>query len=429
VSVTAASGCAWQATSNANWISITGSASGNGAGSVNYSVQANSGSARNGALTIAGQTFTVNQAGANQPPTCPTVTNLNPTSGAVGAPVTITGTNFTGVTSVTFTGNVPVTPNINAAGTQITVTVPSGAMSGPLTISKSGCQPVNTPPFTVTTTPPGNRVVRVVDAGGSPGGIVRVPITIQAQGDEVGLQFSLRFDPALLTNPQAEAGSDAANNRFFEVNPTQTGQGQLGVVLLLRNALAQGTRQIAVVSFSLAASASQSIPISFDDSPTRKRVIDVNSRPLDTAYVAGAVTLGQGFEGDVNDDKTVDIADAQLIISHLVGRRMIQAGPEFQRADCAPKESRGDGRIEVDDALQIILYSVNNELVPAGGPSAPQSTVTFASLNLSQTKAGQARSLRIIQDGFANEQGHSFVVTLDAQGGESALMPRPRETA
>jgi hypothetical protein len=62
VSVTAGSGCNWTATSNAAWITITSGSTGSGNGSVNYSVQANTGSARQGTLTIAGHTFTVNQA-------------------------------------------------------------------------------------------------------------------------------------------------------------------------------------------------------------------------------------------------------------------------------------------------------------------------------------------------------------------------------
>jgi hypothetical protein len=64
VSVTAASGCNWTAGSNAAFISITSGTSGSGNGTVNYSVAANGGTAsRSGTLTIAGLTFTVNQAG------------------------------------------------------------------------------------------------------------------------------------------------------------------------------------------------------------------------------------------------------------------------------------------------------------------------------------------------------------------------------
>lgn len=64
VTVTAGAGCNWTAVSNASFITVTSGSSGSGNGSVGYSVAANSGSAsRNGTMTIAGQTFTVTQAG------------------------------------------------------------------------------------------------------------------------------------------------------------------------------------------------------------------------------------------------------------------------------------------------------------------------------------------------------------------------------
>jgi uncharacterized protein (TIGR03437 family) len=69
VAVTAATGCAWTAVSNAGFITITSGASGSGNGAVAYSVAANPGvSSRNGTVTIAGQTFSVTQAGVSVTP-------------------------------------------------------------------------------------------------------------------------------------------------------------------------------------------------------------------------------------------------------------------------------------------------------------------------------------------------------------------------
>jgi hypothetical protein len=68
VAVTAGAGCAWSAQSNAPWLTITAGASGSGDGTVTYNVGTNNtGSARSGAITVSGQTHTVNQAAA--PPT------------------------------------------------------------------------------------------------------------------------------------------------------------------------------------------------------------------------------------------------------------------------------------------------------------------------------------------------------------------------
>ncbi len=81
VSVTTGGGCMWTAASNAAFIMITSGSSGTGNGTVNYSVAANppSSSPRSGTLTIAGQTFTVNQDGS-----CPLA--ISPSGRAFNAP-------------------------------------------------------------------------------------------------------------------------------------------------------------------------------------------------------------------------------------------------------------------------------------------------------------------------------------------------------
>lgn len=82
VNVTASAGCSWTATSNAGWITVQPPGSGTGNGTVTYSVSSNTGAARNGTMTIAGQTFTVNQNAAGGPPapTNVTATALTATS-------------------------------------------------------------------------------------------------------------------------------------------------------------------------------------------------------------------------------------------------------------------------------------------------------------------------------------------------------------
>jgi len=55
------SSCPWRSLSNASWITITSGSTGSGNGSVSFTVAANSGDARQGTMTIAGLTFTVNQ--------------------------------------------------------------------------------------------------------------------------------------------------------------------------------------------------------------------------------------------------------------------------------------------------------------------------------------------------------------------------------
>jgi hypothetical protein len=95
VGVTTDTGCAWSATANVSWLSITAGASGTGNGTVQFSVAANTDpTPRAGTLTVAGQTFTVNQAAASV--TCSY--SLSAASQSVGAAST---TGSVGVTTGT----------------------------------------------------------------------------------------------------------------------------------------------------------------------------------------------------------------------------------------------------------------------------------------------------------------------------------------
>ena len=84
--------------------------------------------------------------------TAPTVVNFTPTSGATGTSVMITGTNFIGVTSVTFNGMVASGFVVNSA-TQITVPVPAGATTGPIAVTTPGGTGTSATSFTVTVPP------------------------------------------------------------------------------------------------------------------------------------------------------------------------------------------------------------------------------------------------------------------------------------
>ncbi|HET9045364.1 MAG TPA: PQQ-dependent sugar dehydrogenase [Casimicrobiaceae bacterium] len=63
IAMTAGAGCPWTASSGASWITLTGATSGDGNGSVAYTIAPYAGPAKNrtGTVTVAGQTFTVKQ--------------------------------------------------------------------------------------------------------------------------------------------------------------------------------------------------------------------------------------------------------------------------------------------------------------------------------------------------------------------------------
>ncbi|MDQ3748130.1 MAG: hypothetical protein M3367_03805, partial [Acidobacteriota bacterium] len=128
VNVTSPSGCMWTATSNASWISVTNGNTGNGNGTVSLTVQANTGLARIGTVTIAGQIFTVTQASG-----C--AYTLTPTSMSISASGGTGSFNVTSGTGCAWTAasNAPwITVTSGSSGTgNGTVSFSVQANSGP----------------------------------------------------------------------------------------------------------------------------------------------------------------------------------------------------------------------------------------------------------------------------------------------------------
>ena len=140
VTVTTASGCTWQATSNASWITVTGGASGSGNGSVGYSVTANTNTtSRSGTMTVAGQTFTVSQAGQSCTYTInPTSQSLSALSGSGSVNVTAgSGCSWTATSNaswITVTSGASGSGN-GSVGYSVTANTSTSTRSGTLTIA------------------------------------------------------------------------------------------------------------------------------------------------------------------------------------------------------------------------------------------------------------------------------------------------------
>jgi len=81
-----------------------------------------------------------------------TVTGMSPTSGAVGTPVTITGTGLASNDTVAFNGTAAGSVQANAAGTQLNTAVPAFATSGVVSVTDpaTGQRASAATPFTVT---------------------------------------------------------------------------------------------------------------------------------------------------------------------------------------------------------------------------------------------------------------------------------------
>jgi subtilisin-like proprotein convertase family protein len=119
-----------------------------------------------------------------------TITSFAPTSGVPGTPVTITGTSFGAATSVTFGGVVaPFTVN---SQTQITATVPDGAVSGPIAVVTTGGTAVSATSFTVVSLEHGRDVSLRV--GRKARGTVTVDDAFAACASEVPVKVQRRLN-------------------------------------------------------------------------------------------------------------------------------------------------------------------------------------------------------------------------------------------
>jgi uncharacterized protein (TIGR03437 family) len=94
VAVTTGAACGWTAESQASWVTITSGATGNGSRTINFNIAANTGQARTGLLTVAGQTVTITQATGCTFALSPTIQNIDGPGGTGSVTVT-TGANCT----------------------------------------------------------------------------------------------------------------------------------------------------------------------------------------------------------------------------------------------------------------------------------------------------------------------------------------------
>ncbi|HCE45277.1 MAG TPA: hypothetical protein DET40_17190 [Lentisphaeria bacterium] len=149
VAVGTTSGSQWTAVSNAPWITITSGASGTGSGTVAYSASANTGTAvRSGTMTIAGQSFIVNQASSGTACTYainPATASYNSTAhtGTVAVSTTA-GCAWTASSGATW---ITITSGANSTGSG---TVAYGIAANTTNASRTGTMTIAGQQFTVT---------------------------------------------------------------------------------------------------------------------------------------------------------------------------------------------------------------------------------------------------------------------------------------
>jgi hypothetical protein len=159
----------------------------------------------------------------------PAVSSFTPANGTVGTSVTITGTNFTGTTAVSFNGAAAATFTVSNSGA-VTATVPFGATTGPINVTTLDGTAISATSFTVT---PGGPLFglgatpssQTVTAGASASYALNIS---RAAGFVDNLTFSV-------------AGLPAAATATFTPNPTVGNSSTMTVTTTARAQLAPWT--------------------------------------------------------------------------------------------------------------------------------------------------------------------------------------------
>jgi uncharacterized protein (TIGR03437 family) len=138
------------------------------------------------------------------------------------------------------------------------------------------------------------REVRVVPTDAVAGQSVNVVIQLAALGNENAVGFTLKFNPAIFSNPAVVLGSDATGG-LLNFNPDPV-KGTLGVAIALATGqtFPAGTRQIAIVSFSVAANAPAGpSAITFIDMPVKSEISDASANALMATFTPGSINVAQ----------------------------------------------------------------------------------------------------------------------------------------
>jgi hypothetical protein len=268
--------------------------------------------------------------------------------------------------------------------------------------------------------------IRVVATTGMAGMPVIVPVEIVANGDENGLQYSLNFDPSLLTYTGVDLGASFVDGTLF-VNTSQAASGKLGIVLALPTGatLTPGAQTVLTASFTTPIrSTAQAATVTFGDTPTVRQLVNAQAQTLSANYVQGMVTLAPSvLEGDVNPrpdgDSATTVSDWVLLGRYAARLEYPTNASEFQRADCAPRTTLGDAGIKVTDWVQAGRYAgAADPLTIVGGPDteAPPSPGPAGR----EPKDGE-RIIQVSSPSWFIGQTGSVTAVLQAQGNESAL--------
>ncbi len=367
----------------------------------------------------------------------PATGGANPTVTSGGVTVTLSG-DQTGTTTTDGSGNFSFA-GLAAGGSYLITPTLAGYNFDPINRSYSNLlADVTNADFIAY---PGNspRVVKAASQNVLPGDPAIVPITIDSLGDENSLGFSVTYDPAVLSSPVISLGADCADCSVIQ----NISSGQIGVIVSKPSlptplTFAAGTRQVIVITFSTTGTppAYPGSSLTFGDTPVTREVSNANADPLFATYSGGAVTFTVGYESDVaprfggSNTGVISVADYTQTGRFAAGLDTVNPlFNELQRADSAPRSTRGNGSISVSDYTQAGRYAAGLDPATTVGGAAflfrtggadgkifnPNASLLPRIISASDesTSPGQQVTVSILVAAEGDENGFGFTVTYD----------------
>ena len=274
-------------------------------------------------------------------------------------------------------------------------------------------------------------VARVVSTNVTSGNPVTVPVTLVANGIENAMAFSVNYDSNRLFLTSVALGNGAPG-ALLQPNLAQTNLGRIGVSVIMPYGatFASGTQTVAQLTFatSLFTNTQVVVATTFGDQPTARQLLDLQPALLPMNYSNGTVTIAPvtAFEGDAlprpNGDRTNSLIDWFYVGRYVARLDNPTNAAEFQRADCAPRGTFGDGALKASDWVQAGRYSFGfDPQTPVGGPTNETASAAPASSGtrlLTATSAGllpgQSAAASIVLAAQGNENALSFSATFDS---------------
>ncbi|HWQ92613.1 MAG TPA: LamG-like jellyroll fold domain-containing protein [Clostridia bacterium] len=272
-----------------------------------------------------------------------------------------------------------------------------------------------------------NAVIQLASTNVLSGSMVSVPVSLKANGNENGFGFSVVFSTSTLTFVGATLGPDASGATSV-INTNLASSGKIGVAIGLDpgSTFTPGTRTILFLTFMTKfALNGANTTLSFSDTPVMRQLFDPTGKPISATFQGGTISLLPAqFEADVlprpNGNQQILVNDWIQVGRYASRLDSPTNAAEFQRADCAPRDTAGNGLIGITDWVQAGRYAAAiDPVAPLGGPDSELAAPARFSAAVAYDP-GLPRRLEI-KDGLVFNQAGSANVLLVSEGDVNAF--------